>query len=354
MKTVASPNSKRAVMPAMRRRTGKPESWELAAEFYLAECEATKGLSPDTLENYRLWLLGPRMTAVRESLGILKPDGLSRELLIALEHDLRADRRSAYSVLQAHRVVITYAKWLIERGWLEDTDVLTVATPRTPTKSPEVFSEADEAMLLRACNRSRDRLLIRFLIGTGLRVHEAASVQLDDIVSRDDGWFVHVRQGKGRKDRYAPLGLPGQPLGPAVAAYIELERPLSPDHKERHLWLSEREPIEALTAEGVFKAVSKAGKTAGIHAHPHRCRHTWATRALASGVPAAAVQRAGGWSTFDAMSRYLHFATADVAAAWNRAAEAAQKPPTTPSQRFMAVPLPDKKPGQPWRTFQGD
>lgn len=296
-----------------------PSTWEEAATRYLEKC-ADDNLSPSTIDNYRMWLLGPRTTRVREQYSLDRLSAITSDTIRLFERDIRQSGRSDYTVLQCFRVVKTFLSWCHSRGWWDDPDgLLGMRAPRVAKVAPDVFTAEEEEALLAACRIPRDRFILRFLIGTGLRLSEAANVTLDDIVETPKGSMVHVREGKGRKDRYTPLGLPGHSLERDLMQYLARERPVDATSDERALFLTDRYWPEPLTGEGIFRAIYRAGKAAGIHAHPHRCRHTWATRALASGVPWPAVQKAGGWSSIEAMSRYLHFGTRDIEDGWERA-----------------------------------
>jgi integrase/recombinase XerD len=54
----------------------------------------------------------------------------------------------------------------------------------------------------------------------------------------------------------------------------------------------------------------------GIHAHPHKFRHTFATRALRAGVDSLVLQRALGHTTLAMVNRYMHYQLTDMLDAW--------------------------------------
>jgi hypothetical protein len=53
--------------------------------------------------------------------------------------------------------------------------------------------------------------------------------------------------------------------------------------------------------------VRRLGKASGMHAHPHKFRHTFATRSLAAGVDVMALQRVLGHTTLTMVARYVHY-----------------------------------------------
>lgn len=82
---------------------------------------------------------------------------------------------------------------------------LRVALPRIrkERKLPVVLSQAEVRRLLESCDSVRSRALLSLVYSCGLRQSELINLRICDIDS--DRMRVHIRQGKGRKDRYVPL-----------------------------------------------------------------------------------------------------------------------------------------------------
>ncbi len=94
--------------------------------------------------------------------------------------------------------------------------------PRAKRKKtlPVVLSESEVRKLLDALGNPKHRAIIFILYSGGLRVSEAARLKIADIDS--DRGQIHVRQGKGRKDRYVMLS--PVVLG-VLREYVRVERP---------------------------------------------------------------------------------------------------------------------------------
>lgn len=94
------------------------------------------------------------------------------------------------------------------------------------------------------------------------------------------------------------------------------------DSEERTLFLSTRGGQGGtggpLTTRGIQIVLYRLGQKTGIHVHPHKFRHTFATRALSAGVDVMALQRALGHSTLAMVSRYVHYQRDDLLEAWRR------------------------------------
>lgn len=119
-------------------------------------------------------------------------------------------------------------------------------------------------------NARRDEALLNLLLYTGLRVSEAASLQVEDVVLNKRSGKVVVRSGKGRKYREVPLHREARK---ALQAYLEV-RPVGEDNR---LFLGQR---GALGVRGIQMRIAALGKAAGVKVTPHKLRHTFATRLL--------------------------------------------------------------------------
>ncbi len=139
----------------------------------------------------------------------------------------------------------------------------------------------------------------------GLRVSEVATLKIADIDS--ERMMIHVREGKGRKDRDLPLS----PTALAILRqYYMLDRPLD------FLFPNPRtgKPISRSTIHKVCKA---AGAKAGIskNASMHTLRHSFATHHLEAGTDLRTVQVLMGHASIATTSRYLHVSAAHLCAA---------------------------------------
>ncbi|MEX2593314.1 MAG: tyrosine-type recombinase/integrase [Anditalea sp.] len=90
-----------------------------------------------------------------------------------------------------------------------------------PKKLPVVLSQKEVKDLLKAPKLLRHRLILSLVYGCGLRNFELCNLSITDIDL--DRKTLHVREGKGRKDRYVPLC---NLLVRGVTAYLEAEKPV--------------------------------------------------------------------------------------------------------------------------------
>jgi integrase/recombinase XerC len=303
--------------------TGTPKddslTWEKAVRSFLADCRR-RNLAPATTDTYSSMLMNVRTQQFRKDHGVTTPAALTSKQLRTFETELTDAGLSSQSIIGYHRVLKTFAAFCIREGYGVEESVLDVVGPKREQREPEVFSAADEKRLLEAAGNERDRLLVEFMLATGLRLQEVARVTIDDIVDSPDGAYIRVRQGKGRKDRIVPLDTPRNRLSRKLLRYAERSR--ASDAEERTLFLSTHGGHHGtgspLTTRGIQITLRRLGEKANIHVHPHKFRHTFATRALSAGVDVMALQRALGHTTLAMVSRYVHYQKDDLLDAWRR------------------------------------
>lgn len=170
-----------------------------------------------------------------------------------------------------------------------------------PNKLPVVLSRKEVKQLLRTPKLLKHRLILAMLYGCGLRCFELRNLQLKDLDF--DRGMLHIRQGKGRKDRYVPLSKI-QVRG--LQKYIAAENPT--------IWCfngNDRKgnPV-ALSAMGVQWIVREACKHSGTKKKitTHSLRHSYATHLLEMGLDIISVKDLLGHADIQTALTYLHVA----------------------------------------------
>lgn len=181
-------------------------------------------------------------------------------------------------------------------------------TIKRSKKLPVVLSQEEVRRLLKAPKLLKHRVLIALLYGCGLRCFEVRNLKIADLDF--DRKVLHVKDGKGKKDRYVPLA---DILIRGLKAYLEAEQPIE--------WLfnSKDQEIKGrvggdfdsrYSQRGVQWAVNEAKKKAGI-AKPmnvHTLRHTFATHLLEEGLDILTIKDLLGHECIDTTMIYLHVA----------------------------------------------
>jgi site-specific recombinase XerD len=183
---------------------------------------------------------------------------------------------------------------------------------REPQSLPVVLSREEVAKILASVRRDRFRTILRLIYHTGLRIREACRLEVRDI-DRASG-RIHVREGKGGKDRYVPI---------APAMIDDLARFWRRHHHPQWLfpglrcdWKKGKEPaqVRAHQAQGPMSESSVQGAfrlalaQSGINkpATPHTLRHSYATHLLEEGVSIRLISAYLGHASLDVTVIYTH------------------------------------------------
>jgi integrase/recombinase XerC len=196
------------------------------------------------------------------------------------------------------------------------------AAPRLPKPLP-----VDEAMALcdaaaRAAESGgelrdlRDRALLELLYGAGLRIGEAAALDVRDVdLHRGD---VRVL-GKGGKERVVPL--PGAARD-ALAAWLAARR--RPGLLGEPLFTALRRRSAGATrlgARDLRRVVAARVRRAGLagRVHPHRLRHSYATHLLDMGADLREIQELLGHASLSTTQRYTAVSAERLLTVYDRA-----------------------------------
>jgi site-specific recombinase XerD len=150
----------------------------------------------------------------------------------------------------------------------------------------------------------RYRACLTTMYACGLRLKEALNLQVPDIDAAR--MLLHVRLGKGGKDRYVPL----------PRTTLELLRACWKTH-QNPVWLfpavgrggiHARNATEPMTHTSVQAAFRAALKETGINkkASVHTLRHSYATHLLEAGVNLRQIQVYLGHNSVQTTSFYTH------------------------------------------------
>jgi len=170
---------------------------------------------------------------------------------------------------------------------------------KRPKTLPSVLSPEEVLRLLEAAPPPRDRVLLQVAYGCGLRLDELLHLRVTDIDSAR--MVIHVRHGKGAKDRLVPLS--PRLLG-ELRAYWARCRPRS--------WLFPGQRADGtMTGSNVQRRFARWVKRAGLskRCSMHTLRHSYATHLLEAGVDLLTLKALLGHRSLETTARYLHIST---------------------------------------------
>lgn len=169
-----------------------------------------------------------------------------------------------------------------------------------PPFRPEEIQALENATSGKDAASLRNRALIYFLLDTGCRLSETASMRVQDIDTETG--IVKVWKGKGGKDRVTKLGVVALK---AMNRYLRIRRSIKSDA----LWVG---AYGALTAPGIRVILERLGKGCGVHCHAHKFRRTTALSMLRSGCDVYSIKNLLGHSDLQVLQRYLAQTEADI------------------------------------------
>jgi len=224
------------------------------------------------------------------------PTELDREQVLDYLHFCQSQHKTPSASFFKHTV---YGLRAVYRLKGMDGNRVSLPSIERSKKLPVVLSQPEIKILLKTPKLLKHRLLISLLYDCGLRCFELRNIELRDLdLGRK---MLHIRQGKGRKDRYVPLG---NLLIKGLRKYIASEKP--------YHWLfngtNRRGERSCLSQHGVYWVVSQARKNSGIQkaVTAHTLRHSYATHLLEMGLDIVSLKEALGHSCIETTMVYLH------------------------------------------------
>lgn len=250
-----------------------------------------------------------------EKTPVAQLDTLAVRSYLASLHRGRLANRSIARHLSALR---SFFRWACREGHLERNPARGVPSPRVPKALPRALTLADTESLLDADLEGsfpeRDRALFELLYATGLRVSEAAGLDVEDV---DFSARLARVLGKGSKERIVPFG---------EAAAESLEEYLPARAARRRGYAGPAEPsggdplfVNArggrLTTRSMARLLKHRLRAAGLPAEisPHALRHTFATHLLEAGADLRAIQELLGHASLSTTQKYTHLDAARLA-----------------------------------------
>jgi integrase/recombinase XerD len=265
-----------------------------------------RGLAASTVESYRRDLR--RYASVlaargKTTLGEIAPADVAGFLASLREGDAE---HAALAVSSAARAVIAVRglhAFAAAQGLAGTDPARDVPPPAPPRRLPKAITVAEVERLLDAAGPGpddpsadprllRDRALLEFLYGTGARISEATSLDVDELDLGEDPMVRLI--GKGGKHRVVPVG---SYAARALEAYLVRARP-GLAAASRRASVSPAVFLNArggrLTRQGAWgvlhAAAGRAGLSPDAEVSPHTLRHSFATHLLDGGADIRVVQ----------------------------------------------------------------
>ena len=209
------------------------------------------------------------------------PDDVTTEELKAYFVWL-VDARSWSAVKVDRNGIAFFFRHVLNREW----EWINIVKPPVEKRLPDYLTPPEITQLLLHTREPRYQVFWLVAYGTGMRLSEVLNLQVGDIDRHR--MLIHVRQGKGRKDRFVMLP---EPL------YLLLRQWWGTHRHPQFIFPGRRinnQPAPVVMDKGTTqKAFAKAKVAAGItkHVSIHSLRHSHATHLIERGLSLTAVQQ---------------------------------------------------------------
>ncbi len=279
---------------------------ERSLDSYLDHLATERGLARRTVEAYGRDLSAFVRTLVTRR--VRRPAAIGPEDVRAHLAALADRGLSPRSQARAVAAMRSYLRWAAREHRFASDPAALVRVRRPPGRLPHALGHGEVGRLVTVTvpggrRPQRDRALLEVLYACGLRVSEAATLEVHQ-VDLDAGYVTVL--GKGGKERVVPLGQHAQE---AIRAYLGGERPrLLRGRPSR--WLFVRAGGRPLSRQSVWKLVRARARAAAVEQHvsPHTVRHTFATHLLGGGADLRIVQALLGHADIATTQIYTHVA----------------------------------------------
>jgi site-specific recombinase XerD len=149
----------------------------------------------------------------------------------------------------------------------------------------------------------RDKAMLAVYYGCGLRLNEGASLEISDINQATK--VLHVRKGKGYKERFVPVA---EKNFEELKLYLDYARPQLLQHKKHNHFFVDANKGNAMQKQSLYVRVKQLARKAKINKKvgTHTLRHSIATHLLQSGMKLEMIQQFLGHGDLDSTQIYTH------------------------------------------------
>jgi len=231
---------------------------------------------------------------------------LLSDYLFMRKNEKAVDVRSRAKAISALR---SFYRFAVDEKLINDNPAVLLECPKRKATLPEVMNNETIERLIEKIELDnprglRDKCLFELIYSAGLRVSEAASLNIKDIDL--EGETAKVK-GKGSKER---IVLFDRDSAKQIKQYLSITRPklAGKTNKSEALFISKNG--KRLSRKSIWKNYRKYATLAGASTHVHTLRHSFATSMLEGGADLRTVQELLGHADLATTQIYTHVDTA--------------------------------------------
>ena len=284
-----------------------------ALNKYVDYLEAERGLSPYTVRNYTMDLIGNYARGSEKGFfqflrvkQINSLDEVDKQVLRDYMAWLMEQGVVKHSIARKLSAIRSFYRYLLREEKVSANPLEKVSSPKLDRRLPSFLTAEETVRLLETPDLSspqglRNRALLELLYASGMRVSELESLNIEQLNMETNEIRVW---GKGSKER---MVLIGEPAAHALNNYLVKGRPaLLGKKKTNAVFLNQYGG--RLPARRIQKILDRCAQKAGIEkrVHPHVLRHTFATHLLDGGADLRVVQELLGHAQLATTQVYTH------------------------------------------------
>jgi len=208
------------------------------------------------------------------------------------------ERKYSYSSMKQ---VIASIRFLYQKVLVKPIPEALNLRLRKPSTSPTVLSQQDIAKLIEATSNLKHKTILFLIYSAGLRLNELLELRIGDIDS--EAMRIHIKSGKGKKDRYIMLS---ENVLVLLRKYYITYKPQD--------YIFEGQKGGKYSPKSVQSIFKKSLKQAGIKkkATVHTLRHSFATHLLDDGTDIRYIQELLGHKRLETTQIYTHVSSYSI------------------------------------------
>jgi site-specific recombinase XerD len=216
-----------------------------------------------------------------------------------------------------HYALKSFVTWLRDEGETQADPFQGLGPPQKNDKVVPSLSEDQVNAMITACRKAptrnksrfvniRDEAIFRFMVESATRSAELVAMKLEDINVKT--LLAVITKGKGGKGRVVPFSAS---TAIALDRYLRARAKIVKPGNDKFWITAWGTPMQYHTLVSTLKLKAEAAGVKGFH--PHRTRHTAATRWLSHGGSEGGLMAIAGWSSRAMIDRYTGASAAERA-----------------------------------------
>jgi integrase/recombinase XerD len=277
---------------------------------FCARLAAIERRAPLTVTTYGLELR--RFLDYAETQGMDIATLNTEQIIAYLEWRKTEQKLESRSMAKTVSCLRSFFRFVLAEGIRNDNPAALLDNPRQIFTLPETMDRETVDRLLAVMDSNnplglRDRALFEMIYSSGLRISEAAGLDIRDVDFKEG---VARVKGKGSKERLAVFG---SEAAAWLRRYLDESRPVLTGNRAGinqvggALFVGKRG--KRLSRKGIWKNFARYAVIAGTPSRVHTLRHSFATGLLQGGADLRTVQALLGHATLATTQIYTHVDT---------------------------------------------